>query len=50
ALLVLSACQEDRAKSDGVVPPETAAATPAVPEAVNGWREYPLREGVISIQ
>lgn len=26
------------------------AAADARPEAVNGWREYPLREGVISIQ
>ena len=25
-------------------------AKPVVPEAVNGWREYPLRDGVISIQ
>lgn len=34
-------------------PAENAAAAPeapAVPEAVNGWREYPLRDGVISIQ
>ncbi|MDP3736457.1 MAG: hypothetical protein Q8R02_03650 [Hyphomonadaceae bacterium] len=50
AMLALSACQEDTAKSDVVVPTETAAATAAVPEAVNGWREYPLREGVISTQ
>jgi hypothetical protein len=27
----------------------TAAQQP-VPQAVNGWREYPLRDGVISIQ
>ena len=26
------------------------ATKPAVPEAVNGWREHPLRDGVISIQ
>ncbi len=26
------------------------AATQPVPKPVNGWREYPLREGVISIQ
>ena len=25
-------------------------ATQPVPKAVNGWREYPLRDGVISIQ
>lgn len=34
--------------------PETApvaeAKADAVPEAVNGWREYPLRDGVVSIQ
>jgi hypothetical protein len=27
-----------------------AAATQPVPKPVNGWREYPLRDGVISIQ
>jgi hypothetical protein len=27
-----------------------APETQSVPQAVNGWREYPLREGVISIQ
>jgi hypothetical protein len=27
-----------------------AQATPAGPPAVNGWREHPLREGVISIR
>ena len=27
-----------------------AAAPQQVPAAVNGWREYPLRDGVISIQ
>jgi hypothetical protein len=26
------------------------ATQPAIPAAVNGWREYPLRDGVISIQ
>jgi hypothetical protein len=28
----------------------TASTTQQVPAAVNGWREYPLRDGVISIQ
>jgi hypothetical protein len=28
----------------------TASAAEDVPEAVNGWREYELREGVISLQ
>jgi hypothetical protein len=27
-----------------------APGTQSVPQAVNGWREYPLRDGVISIQ
>lgn len=27
-----------------------APETQSVPQAVNGWREYPLRDGVISIQ
>ena len=32
-------------------PPAAAApATPPIPEAVKGWREYPLRDGVVSIQ
>lgn len=45
ACLILSACGGPAAG--------TAAPTPvaeAIPEAVNGWREYPLRDGVISIQ
>lgn len=34
------------------VAPVAAAepAAPALPAAVNGWREYPLRDGVMSIQ
>ena len=54
SLLVAVGCsQQERAGSDTAEPvTETAAplAAPAVPEAVNGWREYPLRDGVISIQ
>jgi hypothetical protein len=50
-LLMLAACDSQGvAKDDGVAPTETAVAEPAKPEAVNGWREYPLRDGVISIQ
>jgi hypothetical protein len=32
--------------------PQTAAAPaePAIPPAVDGWREYPLRDGVIQVQ
>lgn len=49
AVLVLAgACSGQQMAS---VPPAPAApAAPAVPEAVNGWREYPLRSGVVSIQ
>lgn len=50
AVLALAACQQETAKPEAIVPTETAAVTPAVPEAVNGWREYPLRDGVISTQ
>jgi hypothetical protein len=28
----------------------TAQSKPAIPQAVNGWREYPLRDGVIAIE
>ncbi len=38
------------AKCDAVDPALAAAAAPAPPAAVNGWREYPLAEGVIKIQ
>jgi hypothetical protein len=34
---------------DAAAAPATSS-TPAIPEAVNGWREYPLRDGVVSIQ
>jgi len=33
-----------------VASPVAAPETQSVPQAVNGWREYPLRDGVISIQ
>lgn len=47
ASLLTSAC----GGSDAVAPaPASEATDPAIPEAVNGWREYPIREGVISIQ
>lgn len=50
ALLAGAACaQQDAATSDAAAPAPQLAA-PAVPEAVNGWREYPLRDGVVSIQ
>lgn len=44
--LMTSACGGSSPSASAVV--ETAA--PAIPEAVNGWREYPLRDGVVSIQ
>lgn len=51
AFAVISGCSEPAATSNEAAAPvvETASA-PAVPEAMNGWREYPLRDGVISIQ
>jgi hypothetical protein len=48
AIGFLPACSEDAADSTRTTEPAAAAA--AIPEAVNGWREYPLRDGVISIQ
>ncbi len=42
---LLAACGGPAAEA-----PAAAPATPAEPEAVNGWREYPLREGVLSLQ
>lgn len=53
SLLLSAACTEQKAAAGDVdsAPQVTATpAAPAVPEAVNGWREYPLRDGVISIQ
>jgi hypothetical protein len=46
SLLALAA----RANGDEAAVSQTKPATPSVPAAVNGWREYPLRDGVISIQ
>lgn len=49
--LMLAACTDAKVPEPA---PEIAAvsetAAPAVPEAVKGWREYPLRDGVLSIQ
>ncbi|HEV7693910.1 MAG TPA: hypothetical protein VGO52_23960 [Hyphomonadaceae bacterium] len=54
AALVFASCGPQGAseKEAAATPTETASASaePAVPEAVNGWREYPLRDGVIQIQ
>ena len=45
-----SACSQRAAETAGTKTPAAVVAEPAIPEAVNGWREYPLRDGVISIQ
>ncbi len=55
AALLAAACSpaaEPVAAAPETATPVAAAepAAPAVPEAVNGWREYPLRDGVMSIQ
>jgi hypothetical protein len=56
AFTILGACSaQEMAKCDVVAPPIGTAqaavpAAPPVPQAVAGWREYPLRDGVISIQ
>ncbi|HEY7800742.1 MAG TPA: hypothetical protein VIA80_18390 [Hyphomonadaceae bacterium] len=50
AVGVVSACSQDASDSASTPEPPAAATAPAIPEAVNGWREYPLRDGVISIQ
>lgn len=54
AACALASCSpQGVAKCDAVDPATLAAATPAAPpapEAVKGWREYPLREGVIAVQ
>lgn len=47
--LLASACSP-AAEPVSAPAPEAAAVEPAVPQAVNGWREYPLRDGVVSIQ
>jgi len=51
-IFLLTACgPQGMAKCDGIAPGALAAATePAKPEPVNGWREYPLAEGVIKTQ
>jgi hypothetical protein len=52
--LALAACSEKAAAKNETVDLATdvavAPAAPVVPEARDGWREYPLRDGVISLQ
>jgi hypothetical protein len=45
-VLTLAACGGQDTTTPDAAKPEAAAAPPR-PEAVNGWREYPLAEGVI---
>ncbi len=45
ALLLAAACTQEEAAAPAT-PAAATPAEPAIPEAVNGWREYPLREGV----
>jgi hypothetical protein len=47
-LALIAACTPQTAAT-APAPVETAAA-PAQPEAKNGWREYPLRDGVLKLQ
>lgn len=55
SLVLLAACADQGAAPAGVAAPAAAPATPSVtapllPAAVDGWREYPLRDGVLSLQ
>lgn len=51
AAAILAACAPEAAKPEETAAiPATPAAAPDKPEPVNGWREYPLRDGVIKIQ
>ena len=49
ALVVLAACS-DRPTPAPAANASPISSTPAVPPVVDGWREYPLRDGVISIR
>jgi hypothetical protein len=48
--MLFSACSDRREQPAASAPSQDAPVAPAVPPAVNGWREYPLRDGVISIE
>jgi hypothetical protein len=50
--LLAAACAEQKSAETAAADPAPSAApeAPAVPPAVDGWREYPVRDGVISIQ
>jgi hypothetical protein len=48
--VLFAACSPQQSAQPEAAQTATASAEPAVPEAANGWREYPLRDGVIEIQ
>jgi hypothetical protein len=49
--MLLAACADRSVPpGDNATPSATAPVSSAVPPAVDGWREYPLRDGVISIE
>lgn len=50
ACLLMSACGGPSAETPAPAPVADAPAAPTIPEAVDGWREYPLGEGVVAIQ
>jgi hypothetical protein len=49
SLVLLAACS-DRTTPGPTADSSPTSTTPAVPAVVDGWREYPLRDGVISIR
>ena len=51
SLVLLAACAGQGTAPGDTAPPAAAPASALpLPAAVDGWREYPLRDGVISIQ
>ncbi len=51
SLLLLAACAgQGTAPGDAAAPAAAPTSALPLPAAVDGWREYPLRDGVISIQ
>ncbi len=50
SLLILGACTGPAAGPGNTSPTAAAPVTPPVPVAVKGWREHPLRDGVVSLQ
>ena len=48
-LILLAACS-NRTTPGPIANASPTSTTPAVPAVVDGWREYPLRDGVIAIR